>query len=96
MNLAVLAHEHRAFVRAVLVALMVLGVVSYFMLPTREDPEVTIREAVVRTVHPELSAERVDRLITRRVEEAARGLPELEELRSLSMPGVSLVHVVVR
>jgi len=96
VNLAVLAHEHRAFVRAVLVALMVLGVVSYFTLPTREDPEVTIREAVVRTVHPELSAERVDRLITRRVEEAARGLPELEELRSLSMPGVSLVHVVVR
>ena len=75
MNLSVLAHEHRAFVRAALVALMVLGIFSYFTLPTREDPKVTIREAVVRTVHPELSAQRIDRLVTRSVEEAARGLP---------------------
>jgi multidrug efflux pump subunit AcrB len=77
------------------VVLMIAGAVSYFSLPTREDPAVTIREAVVSTQFPGMSAERVELLLTKTIEEAVRQVPEVEEIRSVSMPGTSLVHVEI-
>ncbi|NKN31895.1 efflux RND transporter permease subunit [Marichromatium bheemlicum] len=92
MTLSELAFRHRPLVALVLLALMAFGARSYFTLPTREDPRITIREAVITTEFPGLSAERIERLITRPLEEAVRRVPAIEEIRSISMPGVSIIH----
>ncbi len=95
MNLTELAFRYRPVVGLLLVALMALGARSYFALPAREDPEITIREAVITTEYPGLSAERIERLITRPLEEAVRRVPEIEAIRSVSMPGTSVIHAEV-
>ena len=95
MNLSQLAFRYRSVVGLLTVIMMAYGVFSYFTLPAREDPEITIREAVVTTRYPGLSAERVERLITKTLEEAIRQVPEVEEIRSSSMPGVSIIHAEV-
>jgi multidrug efflux pump subunit AcrB len=77
------------------VVLMAFGAVSYFALPAREDPEITIRQATVTTTYPGLSAERMERLVTKTLEEAIREVSEVEEIRSTSYPGTSIIHVVV-
>jgi multidrug efflux pump subunit AcrB len=71
----------------------VFGTVSYFALPAREDPEITNREATIVTRYPGLSAERVELLITKTLEEAVREVPEVEEVFSTSRTGLSIIHV---
>lgn len=95
MNLSLLAHKHRPVVLTTLLAAMVYGLVSYFSLPAREDPKITVREAVVTTLYPGLSAPRIEALITRTIEEAVRQVPEIEEIRSESRNGRSVVHLEV-
>lgn len=95
MNLSLLAYRHRPFVLATLVITMVYGVFSYFSLPAREDPKITVREAVITTLFPGLAAQRVEALITRTIEEAVRQVPEVEEIRSQSRDGRSTIHVEV-
>ncbi|MEM7689288.1 MAG: efflux RND transporter permease subunit [Pseudomonadota bacterium] len=75
--------------------LMVFGVMSYFSLPAREDPKLTIREAVVVVPYPGMSAERVDTLITQPMAEAIQSIPEMKEIRATSMEGQSIIHAEV-
>ncbi|WP_348765269.1 efflux RND transporter permease subunit [uncultured Salinisphaera sp.] len=96
MNISQLALRYWPVVLMLVVVATVAGVLSYFSLPTREDPEITIREAVVTTHFEGLSAERVELLITKTLEEAIREVPEVEQIRSTSMPGTSIIHVEVQ
>lgn len=93
MNLSAIAFRYKRVVFALLLVLMVFGFVSYFTLPAREDPEITIREAVITTRFPGLPPDRVELLITKTLEEAIRTVPEIEEIRSTSYPGRSVIHV---
>jgi len=95
MTLSELGFRFRPVVGMLLVVLMAFGALSYFNLPAREDPEVTIREAVVTTRYPGLAPERMERLVTKTLEEAIRQVPEVEEIRSTSLAGRSIVHVQV-
>ncbi len=96
MNLSQLAYRYRTvLVLATLVAAL-YGAFSYFAMPTREDPKVTIREAVITTSHPGLPAEQVEENITKPLEVHIREVGEVEEIRSTSMRGVSRIHVEIR
>ncbi|MGF1477783.1 MAG: efflux RND transporter permease subunit [Geminicoccaceae bacterium] len=91
-NLTEIAFTHRSVIGLLTLLLMIQGAFSYFSLPAREDPKITIREAVVTTRYPGLSAERIELLVTKTLEEAIRQVPEIEEIRSSSLPGVSIIH----
>ncbi|CAM2068704.1 Efflux RND transporter permease subunit [Sulfidibacter corallicola] len=95
MSLSSIAFRYKRLMFTMVVALMVYGVVSYFKLPAREDPKITIREALVQTSHPGMPADRVEALITTTLEEAIIEMPEIKEVRSISQPGLSIIHVEV-
>lgn len=90
-----LAYRNQRMVYAVVAILMAFGAYSYFDLPAQEDPAITIRQAVVQTAYPGLSPERIEDLVTRPLERAIRRLPEVEEIRSSSVVGLSIIHVEV-
>lgn len=71
--------------------LMLFGVYSYLTLPAREDPKLIIREAVVTTAYPGLSADQVELLITKPLEERIIALPDIRDIESTSMNGISIV-----
>ncbi len=96
MNLTQIAFHYRRLVFMALTALLLYGVISYFTLPAREDPQITIREALVVTQYPGLNPERVEDLITKKLERAIRQIPEIEEIRSTSSTGQSLIHVEIQ
>ena len=73
--------------------MMVAGAFSYFTLPAQEDPELTIREAIVTTSYPGLPAEQVELLMTKPLEEAMLTVKGIEEIRSTSSDGMSVLHV---
>lgn len=95
MNLSQMAFRYyRVVLLATLVA-VAYGAFSYFQMPTREDPKITIREAVIRTDYPGLPAEQVEQNITKPLEASVREVGEVEEIRSTSMRGRSVIHVVI-
>lgn len=89
------AFAHQRLVAMLVVALMAFGAYSYFSLPAQEDPKITIREALVTTRYPGLTPERVEELVTKPLEIAIRQIPEVEEIRSSSLAGESIIHVEV-
>ena len=90
-----LALRYRSVIFLIVGLLMAFGAFSYFTLPAREDPEILIRDAVVVTPYPGLEAEQVELLITKPLEEAIITLPELKEVKSTSMEGMSIIHAVI-
>ncbi|MGQ8366690.1 efflux RND transporter permease subunit [Glaciecola sp. 1036] len=93
MNISQLSLTYNRLMLAVVLSLMVFGFFSYFNLPAQEDPKVTIREAVVTTELEGFPAERVELLITKTLEEAIQTLPEVKEIRSVSLVGQSIIHI---
>jgi len=96
MNLTQLAFRYQRVVFMLLTLLIVYGAYSYFTLPAREDPEITIREATVTTRFPGLSPERMELLITRTLEEYIRRIPEIKKITSSSLTGLSVIHVEIQ
>lgn len=74
--------------------LAAVGLWSMFRLPIDAVPDVTNVQVQINTNAPALSPLEVERQITLPVELAMFGLPELEEIRSLSKFGLSQVTVV--
>lgn len=95
MSISSLAFRYHAVVLLGVVLLMGFGGYSYFTLPAQEDPKITIREAVITTRFPGLSPERMERLVTKTLEESIRQIPEIREIRSTSRAGVSIIHAEV-
>lgn len=92
MNVSSIALNNKPFVLLASIGLMIFGFLSYFSLPAQEDPATTIRESIVTTNYPGLPAERVELLITKPLEEALKSVSGIEEVRSTSSDGVSLIY----
>ncbi len=79
------------------VALLVIAGISAFVnLPQAEDPGFTIRTAVVQTQFPGANPERVENLVTDKIENAIQEMPELENVRSVSKTGLSVVYADIK
>lgn len=95
MNLSLIGFRYARVVFALLFALMVSGVVSYFRLPANEDPTILIRQALIITNNPGLAVDKVELLITKPLELAVRQRPEVKKINSTSMLGQSIIVVEI-
>ncbi len=86
--------DHRLVVVMLWVLLVALGVDSALRLPIDAVPDVTNVQVQVLTDSPGLAPEEVEQFVTFPVETAMSGLPRLEDLRSLTKFGLSVVTVV--
>ncbi len=77
----------------VITLLVVAGLGALANLPRTEDPRITNRIASVITQLPGASAERIEVLISEKIEQKLRKLPEIDLLTSNSRPGISIVQV---
>jgi cobalt-zinc-cadmium resistance protein CzcA len=86
--------DNRLLVLAAWLLVVVAGIRSLGRLPIDAVPDVTNVQVQVLTTVPSLAPEEVERFITFPVETAMSGLPRLEEIRSVSKFGLSVVTVV--
>nr|WP_209280114.1 efflux RND transporter permease subunit [Desulfobaculum xiamenense] len=84
-------NDRTAITLLVLVALA--GILSGVTMSKQEDPDFTIRAALVVTVFPGASPQRVEELVSDKLEERIREIPEVDKLTSQSMTGVSVIQV---
>lgn len=76
--------------------ILVGGMSSYYVLPRMEDPLLTERAAMVVTRFPGADAERVESLVTEKLEQTLQEIDEIKEMRSLSRSGISTVNIELR
>ncbi|MCP5468553.1 MAG: efflux RND transporter permease subunit [Deltaproteobacteria bacterium] len=85
------------FLVIVLTLLLVgIGIRSLSQLPIDAVPDVTNVQVQILTNSPALGPEEVEKFITFPVEAAMSGLPDIEEIRSVSKFGLSVVTVVFK
>ena len=73
--------------------LLVAGLSALSVLPSREDPEITLRNATVLTKFPGASAGRVEALVSRVIEDKLREIPEISTISSRSKLGLSVISI---
>ena len=73
------------------IMLVVWGAASFQALPRQEDPTQVARVAVVKTLFPGASAERVEALVTEVIESKVSEIEEIKTLTSTSRVGFSTV-----
>ena len=93
MKLAEFAIHQRTFVLFFTALSVIAGLYAYFDLGKLEDPSFTVKTAVVVTLYPGASAEEVEQQVTDTIETKLQEMGELNRLRSLSRPGMSMVFV---
>ena len=96
MNLAKIAIEKRAVTYFSVFLLVVGGVLSYFQLGQLEDPDFTIKTAVVMTPYPGASPQEVELEVTDRIELALQELKQVDYLESFSRAGYSQIKVEIK
>ncbi len=93
MNLTRIALENNRVTIMVALVVLLLGLAGYQTMPRDSMPPYTVRVASVVTNFPGAGPERVEALITSKIEEAAQELPELKTVTSESRTGLSVVSV---
>ena len=96
MNLTRIALENNRVTIVVLLVVALLGLFGYRTMPRDSMPPYTVRVASVVTSFPGAGPERVEALITSKIEEAAQELPELKTVASESRTGLSIVSVELK
>ncbi len=76
-----------------ILVLVLAGLSALSNLPRIEDPRITTRNALVITSFPGASAERVEALVTKKLEEALREVEEIKDIDSTSRANVSLISI---
>jgi Cu/Ag efflux pump CusA len=97
--LAALVHFSLRF-RGVVIALacLVIGYGLYVAARAKLDvfPEFAPPQVVIQTEAPGMSPEEVEQLVTRPLENALNGAPNLEAIRSQSIQGLAIITVVFK
>ena len=85
---------HRWLILIAIVALLGVGGYALYTIPVEAFPDLTNNQVVVVTEAPGLPPTEVEQLVTYPIERAMLGLPNKEEVRSLSKLGLSMVTIV--
>ncbi|MEM1060341.1 MAG: efflux RND transporter permease subunit, partial [Verrucomicrobiota bacterium] len=85
--------RNRHLLAMVIVVICVAGISSLTTMPRQEDPRITNRNPIVTTLMPGASAERVEALVTEKIEDALDEIAEIKNVESTSRPGISLISI---
>ena len=75
---------------------LVGGIIAFLEIGRLEDPEFTIKEAIVNVQYPGATALDVEQEITEPLESAIQQMSQIKEIRSRSMPGAAEIRVVIQ
>jgi HAE1 family hydrophobic/amphiphilic exporter-1 len=93
MKLAEICVKRPVFATMLILTFVVLGVFSYTQLGIDQFPKIDLPTVTVQTTLPGASPEEIESQITKPIEEAINTISGIDELRSTTIEGVSLVVV---
>lgn len=86
--------RHKLVIGVLSIALSIWGVWSLVHLPFDSTPDITDNQVQVITQAPSLGAQEVEQYVTTPVEMALANIPRIQERRSISRSGLSVITLV--
>lgn len=93
LNLAEWAIRHKQIVYFFIIAIITGGLWSYFHLGRSEDPDFTIRQAVVMAAWPGASAQQITQQVTDPLEKKLQDTKGLDYIKSFTHDGKTVIYV---
>ncbi len=93
MFLTKFAIERPIVVRMAFLLIVVFGVYAYRAMPKFLDPDITVGEGVIYTLVPGFSAEEMEKLVTKKIEDQLEGISDIRRFESRSFESTSNIHV---
>jgi len=96
MSVTKFAIEKNRITIVALIVLVLVGIMAFRTMPRQEDPGFTIRVAFIQTFFPGASPERVENLVTDKLEKVIQEIPEVDFIISQSFTGMSVIYVNIK
>ncbi|MFO7577811.1 MAG: efflux RND transporter permease subunit [Pelovirga sp.] len=87
------AVDRRSSVFSLMLIILVVGIYSYVILPRESTPDVTVPYVLVVTPYEGVAPVDIESLITHPIERKLKGLKDVEEIRSVSAEGSSMIII---
>jgi len=94
-NLSRFCVENREIAWVALAAVCAWGIYGYLIMPHRRDPDIPMKQAVIITEWPGQTAERVEQLVTKPIEQTVATQTSVARIESVSRSGVSVVTITL-
>ncbi len=92
MNLTAAAIDRNRVTMTIVALVVIAGLLAFQSLPKAQDPGFIVRTAVITTRFPGASPERVELLVTDKIEKKIQEMPEIDSITSESRTGISLIY----
>ena len=88
---------HNKFIVGMMtLGIVVYGLYSFKQLPIDAVPDITNNQVQIFTLTPTLATQEVEQLVSAPIERSLASLPDVEEIRSISRFGLSVVTIVFK
>src|SRR5262245_54106058 len=87
--------ESRHVSWVLLIGTMLWGIYGFVRMPQRKDPDIPVRQALVLTPWPGAGAEKIEQLVTRRIEERVAENVRVEKIESNTRTGIAAVYITL-
>ncbi|WP_241759469.1 efflux RND transporter permease subunit [Pyxidicoccus parkwayensis] len=88
--------EQRQVAWVFLLFTLVWGVYGYLKMPKAKDPVIAVRVAVATCIWPGAEAEKIEQLVTRKIEQKISENASVEKVESISRTSLSVVYVTLK
>ena len=96
VNITKLSSSNRPLTFTFLAFFMIMGVLAYQNMPRNSMPPFLVRAVSIVTQFPGASPERIEALVTDKIEEAVQEIPEVDYISSESRTGISIITVAIK
>lgn len=96
MDIATFSVKNRVITWMFILFFIVGGLYAYQTLSRYEDPEFTIKEALVLTNYPGATPKQVEEEVTDKVTEAIQQMAQIKRVKAISRPGFSRITVTMK
>jgi len=96
MRLTRFAIKNNRITYSLLVIILFMGILTFTQMPRDDMPPFKIRFATIVCIFPGASPERVEMLVTDKIEKVVQEIPEVNYIESESRTGVSIVVVALK
>lgn len=73
---------------------LLYGFLGFSQLPRQEMPDVVVKQALVTTVYPGASPEKVEQTVTKAIEQKIKEVQDIQTISSISGDGYSSIHII--
>jgi multidrug efflux pump len=93
VNITARAIEGNRITLAVVALVLMSGIIAFQQIPKAQDPGFIIRTVLITTQFPGASPQRVEQLVTDKIEKKIQEMPEIDNIVSESRTGISVIYV---